>query len=225
MTTKEHIYAIKNVLSKGAVSDDFQFSNRLVLHFMNVARSILTEQKLDKYHSIQSYQSLCTDLIQGSYHNCCGVTLPSSCVILKSTIKLPKLLSARWGDAVKVTTLDGTVIPQFNVTQSAKSSYGIVKTPMGYFIHDNYLYVLNNSRLKKVLINGLWASPEDITTLNCPSSDSPCSAYDDVYPIDSDLVAPMYKLVLEYLTIKSPQDNVNDSRAPEDLRKAEPNEA
>ena len=223
MTTQEHIYAIKNILSKGSTSDDFNFSNRLILHFMNVARALLMERKADKYNYMQSFQSLCVDLAEGQYHNCCDIKIPKDCTILKSKYTLPKLLSVRWGNFVKVTTMDGTVISESSITQSSYSKYGINKNIQGYFIHDNYLYLVNNHKLRKVLVNGLWDSPEDIATFNCPDKQN-CNPLEDLYPIDSDLVAEMYKLVIEYLSIKSPQDNENDSRAPEDYRAIGPNE-
>lgn len=223
MTTQEHIYAIKNILSKGSVSDDFNFSNRLILHFMNVARAFLIERKADKYNYVQSFQSLCLDLAEGSYHNCCDLKIPSGCTILKSKINLPKLLSVRWGNFLKVTTLDGTIIPESSVTQSSYSAYGINKNISGYFIHDNYLYLLNNHKLKKVLVNGLWDSPEEISNFNCPNKQD-CNNLTETYPIDSDLVSEMYKIVIQYLSIQSPQDNENDSRTPEDYRKLDPNE-
>lgn len=74
-------------------------------------------------------------------------------------------------------------------------------------------------------MNALWDSPQDISIFNCPDKTENCDPLDDVYPIDSDLVGEMYKLVIEFLTIKSPQDNVNDSRSPEDYRALDPNEA
>lgn len=227
MTTLQHIYAIKNIINKGIASDDTRFSNRLILHLMNVSRAILLEQKLDKYVSIQAFQSLCTDLVEGQYHNCCDIKIPKSCTILKSTTKIPELLSARWGSFVKVTTLDGSIIPETNITQNKNAQYSLTNTTLkdGWFIHDNYLYVVNNHELKKILINGLWSKPQDIANYNCPDN-KPCFAEDSEYPIDSDLTMPMYEMVIAALgsSNKFPQDDQSDSRAVEAVNRKDPNE-
>lgn len=58
MTLLEHVYAIRNILAHGPVSQDFRLSDRLISHYLQVARARLIEQKIDKYHFIseQSYQ-------------------------------------------------------------------------------------------------------------------------------------------------------------------------
>lgn len=96
MTALEHIYAIKNILSHGPTSDDFSYSDRLILHFLQVSRGILVEQKIDKYYYIseQTYQDWCATLELSSFHDCCnGPDL--DCKVLKSTLPLPKFLNSR----------------------------------------------------------------------------------------------------------------------------------
>jgi hypothetical protein len=96
MTLNEHVYAIRNLMSKGVSTNDAHFSLRLIAHFLNAARAILTERKADKYVYIseQTFQSLCLDLELSSFHNCC--TLPAQkCKVLRSKIKIPKFLNAR----------------------------------------------------------------------------------------------------------------------------------
>jgi hypothetical protein len=91
-----HAYAVRNLLSKGASSDDASFSLRLIAHFLRVARGLLIEQKANKYNTIseQSFQSLCLDLVKGQFHNCCDAPT-SKCLLLKSTTKIPKVLVTR----------------------------------------------------------------------------------------------------------------------------------
>ena len=216
MTTLEHIYAIKNIINRGIASDDSRISNRLILHFMNISRGMLLEQKLDKYISMQDFQSLCIDLAGGSYHNCCDIKIPTDCTILKSTIKLPQLLSARWGSFIKVTTLDGTILGETNITQSKNAKYSLTNNSpkTGWFIHDDYLYVINNTKLKKLLINGLWSNPESIAKYNCPDN-QPCFSDLTEYPISPDLIPAMYQMVLKFISTSYsfPEDNVSDASA------------
>lgn len=219
MTTREHVYAIKNLLSGGPASDDYQYSNRLIAHFLQVARTLLIEQKANKYVPIspQSYQSWCVSLEKGSYHNCCD-TPSSNCQLLKSTIKIPKFLSTRFGDLAKVTDLNGVPISKTSPTIQRLSKYSITnKQPkVGYFIHDNYLYIVANKSLTKVLLNNVFFDPSSIEALNCSIGEGNCKEpFDSEFPIDADLIAPMYELTLKYLTASIAKDYENDARFPD----------
>jgi hypothetical protein len=201
MTLRQHVYAIANLLSQGPVSDDFSYSDRLIAHFLQVARARLLEQKADKYHYIseQSYQSLCLDLQLSSFHNCCD-TAANDCKVLKSVTTVPKFLNSRWGNFLKVMDLSGEVIPEFGNTQSKYSVYALVTPTTGWFMHDNYLYVLNNKHLSKILLNALFDDPNEIHQFNCPTSGETCTEFmSEEFPIDSDLIDPMYRLTLEFL--------------------------
>lgn len=129
MTTKEHVYAIRNILSHGPSTDEFSFSDRLILHFLNVARAMLIEQKKFLV-SEQSYQSLCLDLTLSSFHNCCEGPNPS-CLILKSIDPLPKLLNSRYYSNIKVMDLEGRILPKVSLTQQRFSEYAITPFLIG----------------------------------------------------------------------------------------------
>ncbi len=92
----EHTYAIKNLLSHGPSSEDHSYSNRLIAHFLQAARSRLIRQKIDKYNflSEQSYQNLCVPLELDNIHDCCDVP-DMDCKVLKSSIIIPKFLTSR----------------------------------------------------------------------------------------------------------------------------------
>ncbi len=220
MTLKEHTQAIRNIITKGQASDDSAFSLRLIAHFLNIARAILTEQKANKYTYIseQSFQSLCVPLELSSFHNCCSIDTVD-CKVLKSVNPLPKFLNARWGDFAKVMTLVGEVISKSSPTTNKYSAYTISNNPpkAGWFIHDNHLYIINNKELEDVLLNALFNNPIEITQLNCPANNtSTCPDwYDAEYPIDPDLVSPAYKLALEMILTSyrlPPQDTINDAQ-------------
>lgn len=217
MKLVDHIYAIKNLVSQGPSSDDLGFSNKLIAHFLQVARALLTEQKADKYRYIseQSYQSLCVPLALGSFHNCCdGPT--DLCKVLKSTIVIPKFLNTRWGAFIKVMDVSGEVIPAISLTQSNLQKYGRTKKfKAGWFLHDNHLYIINNTELVLVLLNGLFDKPSEISLLNCNTGNGGACAseLDSEFPIDPDLIDPMYKMVLNYLlqSRQLPADKENDA--------------
>lgn len=220
MTLSQHVYAIKNLLAHGTPSDDFSFSNRLIAHYLQVSRAFLIEKKIDKYNIIseQSYQDLCLELTPSNFHNCCDfIVEQDDCEIMKSTVELPKFLNSRWGNFIRVTDLAGSTIPEITVMQKKYLEYALNpanKTQTGWFMHNNHLYVINNSFLSKVLLNALFDNPAEIHDLNCNVTESNCNDFqDEEFPIDSDLVQPMYSLTLEYLTraMQLPQDVENDA--------------
>ncbi len=215
MTTLQHVFAVKNILSHGPASDDFNYSDRLIAHFLQIARAKLIEQKANKYNFIseQSYQDLCIDLELSNYHGCCG-TADLECKIMKSTIEVPKFLNSRWGNFLKVVDLEGTVLPEITPTQNKYSKYALAPTQIGWFLNNNYVYVVNSKVLTKILLNGLFDNPDDIHQKNCPTvTGGTCSDFmSEQFPIDSDLISPMYEMTLRFLMIPTPNDIENNAR-------------
>lgn len=219
MTLLTHVYAVRNLLSKGASSDDASFSLRLIAHFLRISRGLLVEEKANKYNTIseQSYQSVCVDLVKGQFHNCCDAP-QSKCLLLKSTTKIPKFLVTRWGDLAKVMTLDGRTIAKSSLTASRLSKYSLTnKDPKpGWFIHDGYLYLIHNTNLEKVLINSLFEDPSAVAEINCATGPTNCPAYmEEEFPIDPDLVPRLYDLTLKYLVGSyqlPPKDQTNNAK-------------
>ena len=219
MTLREHVYAVKNLLASGPPPDDFRYSNALIAHYLEITRGLLIERKADKYIPLspQSFQSWCVDLIKASYHNCCE-TPASTCQLLRSTNKIPKFLTTRFGDLSKITDLNGNPLSKTTPTMQRLSEFSITnRDPKpGYFIHDNYLYIVANTSLAKVLMNNVFLTPSEVENYNCPASDTTCPDPLDVdFPIDADLIAPMYEMSIKFLSLTSPQDYENDARTPD----------
>jgi hypothetical protein len=219
MRLLDHLYAVKNIISAGPSSDDFSYSNALIAHFLEVTRALLTEQKADKYRYIsdQSFQSVCLSLALSNSHNCCeGPT--DDCKVLRSTIKIPKFLNTRWGSFTKVTDLRGNVIPELNKTQNRLSKYSRQKNnSAGWYIQDGYIYILNNTDLEMILVHGLFDKPTEIEQINCKTTATSASCpnpFETEFPVDPDLVVPMYNLTLDYLLRSRglPRDEENDAR-------------
>ena len=216
MTTLEHVYAIKNLLSHGPASDDFNYSDRLIAHFLQISRSRLIEQKANRYNFIseQSYQDLCLTLALSSYHNCCN-ELTDSCKVMKSVMELPKFLNTRWGNFIRVTDLEGNIISEITPNQAKYSKHSLSKSQTGWFINNNHLYIVNNVYLTKVLLNGLFDNPDSIHEKNCSTTTpgATCSTFmGEEFPIDTDLVASMYEMTIKFLTLPSLNDIENNAR-------------
>lgn len=111
--------------------------------------------------------------------------------------------------------LSGRVLPEIRLTQNRLSQYAIVPLEEGWFMHNNYLFILNSKVLTKVLANGLYNNPQEVHELNCPTTNSNCTDFmTESFPIDSDLVDAMYRLTLEMLlqSYKLPIDTENNSK-------------
>jgi hypothetical protein len=104
------------------------------------------------------------------------------------------------------------------VTSSKLAKYSLTdKQPKpGWFIHDGYLYVIHNTKLEKILFNSLFEDPASIAQINCPAGEETCpDFYDTPFPIDAELVVPMYDIALKYLMTSlnmPPKDIDNDAK-------------
>lgn len=221
MTRLEHIYAIKNVLSKGAPSDDFRLSNSLIYHYLKIARSLLLKNKLNKHHNISelSYRTLCVPLEAAPYHDCSCIADEFDCTVLKSTCELPKDIIARWGTTFQVKDLSGNIISPLSVTTTKLSKWSLSnkEAKPGWAIENGKLIIFNRDELPYVLVKAIWEDPEDLVNYcGCGSSNLsiPCYSQDDDFPVDADLVQPMYDLALQRLSnsYNFPEDSTNDAR-------------
>lgn len=115
-------------------------------------------------------------------------------------------------------TLDGEVLSKGTPTMNKYAAYTVSNNPAkpSWFIHDNHLFVLNNTFLEVILLNSLFDNPITITQLNCDNTDATtCPGWLDAeYPIDPDLVAPAYQMVMQFFfnSYKLPSnDTANDA--------------
>lgn len=114
--------------------------------------------------------------------------------------------------------LNGEVISKTSPTRNLLAQYTLTNNPpsTGWFIHDNHIYVVNNTQLATVLLNSLFQDPAEISKVNCETSNTGCvDWYDTEYPIDPDLVEPAYMLVInKFLQAQSlpPSDDVSDAQ-------------
>lgn len=220
MNLKKHIYSIKNIISKGASSDDLRVTNRLIAHNFTLARAMMVKRRIDKSHNISdsNYQSICIPLELATYDQCANIPSALGCQVLRSTCKIPKEIVTRWDTTIKARFLDYTEIPKGTPNKTKYSKYSLTnkETPY-YFLKDNYLYVLNtSSTLKLIIIKGIWEDPTNLNS-DCAlqaENNLPCNIWSDEFPLDPDLVLDTYKATLEMLGIayKFPEDRRGDSQ-------------
>jgi len=218
-TPKEHIYAIQNVINKGAMSDDERFSNRLVSHYLYISRGLLLKRKLDKNHTVSetNYQTFCMPLELTNYYDCSCIPSDLKCKILRSTKKIPKEIVKHFGTTLQIKTLDGRTIDKGSIKELTYSEYSLSNDgTIKWFIEDSYLFIYNTTKLTTVVVKGIFDQPEVLKSYtSCTGGNSdPC--YDPStsdFPIDSELVPEMYKMTLDFLLLGNQQreDKTNDS--------------
>lgn len=223
MTRDEHVYAIQNLMNAGSPSDDNRFSNRLVYHFLKIVRARLVKQKADSKNFIaeDNYQAICMPLIKTTFHDCDCVPY-DDCMILRSKYKIPKQLTPYMGSALQVYFLDGKPIGRISEPAAAKLEYSLIgDSPIAFFFHDGYIYITGTLLLKAIQIYGVFEDVDNLSSyticdVDGTESDNPCyNPETDTFPIDADLVFPMYQMVINILSIgkQMPEDNVNNARS------------
>lgn len=159
-TLKEHVYAIKNILNKGIASDDSRFSNRLIAHYLKQSRGLLLKRKLDnnRYISKLNYQRICVPLEKVTYGDCdCVSDVFEDCQILRSTCEFPAVFANKFRPALTIKAIDGTVLSETSITRDKFKQYSLSqKSPkIGWFIENNHLYILYNTKTELVIALGL----------------------------------------------------------------------
>lgn len=235
MTIDKHISSIKKLISRGLASDDFNWSSNFIAHLLKTSRALLIKRRINKYHKISdaNYQTVCIPLELVDYHNCDCIT-DINCKILRSKFQLPSFISKRSSNGVTVKLLDGTTISYMDNSSSKFSKYSITSnSDMTFFLENSYLYIQNYKTIVtdetnlKVIVKGIPEDPLELADIvNCEDAEN-SSICNEEFPIDSDLIDPLYDLVIRRLlqTNNLPQDNRNDARSPESLNRVEPNES
>lgn len=228
-TLQQHIYAVKNILNKGIPSDDSRFSNRLIAHYLKQSRNLLLKRKLDKskYISALNYQRVCVPLELVTYGDCeCIADVFENCKILRSTCEFPKVFTTNYKAALTVKAIDGTVLSETSTTRNKLKEFSMSqqKPKLGWFIENNRLYVLHSQTTPLVIAVALYEDPEQLSNFcTCgdagnagSSTNTPCyNVHNDEFPIDAELILPMYELTLKMfgLGMQYPEDNENNTRS------------
>lgn len=216
-TFRHHIYFIKNILNKGVASDDVRINDRLIAHALKQSRTLLIKRKLERMENISdlNFQTFCLDLAPSTFHDCNCIPTVFDCQILKSIQEIPAYLVSSTKHFIELRYLQGRKIDKTSYSNFlfAQSSLASAETPT-WFLYDKHVYVTNTLLLKKVLLRAIFEDPEIVIEENCENS-APCTPYDEEFPIDGDLVIPMYKLAIETLGLsyKFPEDNENNARS------------
>jgi hypothetical protein len=194
MTLNEIVYNIKNLAEGGYTTDDNKLSTRQIKAWVNYHR----------LNILESYTNNGKSIPQGATQNIGTFIVPDE----GSYLKLPRVAS--YGDTrgiTSVTSIDGNMI--FARTTQDKISYQeqsrFTASMPKFFLEEGVnLYFYGSGGGEQVKIVGI---------LEDPTSASSWSSDDDNYPIPSQLVNPLIKMIAEVelnLTLKTPGDLINN---------------
>lgn len=173
----EAIALVQEMYSKGAKSKDSSLSSRHVYASLLIGRSTYYRQQSGKNQKANRwvYQVLpCVELIKALPHECPCVPT-NGCSILRTKYKLPTPIAGLSDMLISsVTTLDAGITLDPITFETVKYNKGKKYTANkeGYYIRNQYGFIVNRTELKGVTMNGLFDDPIEVH--NFPSLCGPC---------------------------------------------------
>jgi hypothetical protein len=194
MTLNEIVYNIKNLAEGGYSTDDNKLSTRQIKAWVNYHRMNILE----------SYTNNGKDIPTGATQNLGNFTVPDE----GQALILPRVASFGNTRAItSVTSVDGNMMfarttrDKITYQEQSRFTSGISK----FFLEEGTkLYFYGSGSGESVKIVGVL---EDPTSLSTWTSD------DAEYPLPSQLVTPLIKMVAEVelnITLKTPGDLINN---------------
>lgn len=218
-TIPEHIYKLRTFIKQH--SDDSIYSDEFLYSLLKDARNTLLERDSKKFTKDSEFhkQTICMPLIIDTYHDCECLPHEVKCKILKSKFALPKVITGRNKEMMRVLTVDGyNQIPFILSTDLKNLKYTRTKAKGNkYGITNNYLVIFNNLQLKVVLIEGIFEDPLELTKITfCNNDGEEETCYDlntSEFPLKGSLDFPMYQLSLDMLKIplQIKEDDTNNT--------------
>ena len=203
----EHIYKLRTFIKQH--SDDSIYSDEFLYSLLKDARVTLLERENKKFTKDSEFhkQMICMPLVIDTYHDCDCLPFEVKCKILKSKFPLPKVLTGRNKELIRVLTVDGyNQIPFIQSTDLKNLKYSRTKGKGNkYGIVNNYLTIFNNLQIKLVLIEGIFEDPLELQKITyCDEEGNETQCYDlneTDFPIKGSLNFPMYQICLDILKI------------------------
>jgi len=215
--TAQHLIAdIRGIASSGGNPNEFKITDRQILYWVEQTRSLLISQSLAKKDDINDswIQYIdCVELEQVDASTCCLVD--TDCYVLRSKERIPSTIDT-WKDnwIVSVTTIDGNMIPKSNPFKSKYQKYNkYTHSDRGWYLKDDYLYVINDQLLTYVSVAGLFEFPSDLANFTSCEGTA-CWSYDSNYPISMSLATQVTDIVIKTKVnpfMNFPMDNSNNA--------------
>ena len=219
-TINTHISAIRALINKYGETDT-PYTDEFLYHIFSTASARLMRQRYGNNRKTNSWDVsyYCIALEKAQLADC--INLPQ-CSVLRTKCKIPKPISGKYTDLIKVYTIDHREI-SFVVPESAYALKfdDILKDNLAWSLINQHIVIWNGDIdkviPKAVLIGGYFEDPTEWAAIPCADETGLDKDYcynilQSAYPIDSDLVNAAYLIALETmgLAIKTPNDRRND---------------
>ena len=222
-TVEQHIASIRTLIKQ--TSDDTKYSDEFLFKEFLEQRAILLTQKLNdfKYMSKHNYRPFYMPLEKDEVLDIPQVPEGLMCRHRKSMFKVPRSISSKVRDTLKVMTIEGQELDTGDAIAAklAAHSYTRANRPMWDIVGD-YLIIYNKLDLPGVIVDAIWVDPTDIGVLpqydaatETYSIDYDYDPYTDTVPMDEQLSSIVYEMVMKRMGIsfQMPEDNANNAQS------------
>lgn len=207
-TIAQHVGVIRTLIKEH--SDDSLYSDQFLFELFKNGAKKLQYQKLRRWDHLSEWNRsrYCIKLEKAKSHNCECVAV--GCDVLKSVHKIPKPLTNRDRDMIKVFDLNGNRIDQVTTQEqidNMSDPSGIKQKRTSFEIVNQRVVIYNNLELKAVEVEEIaedetqWAGIKLCDSEGNETNQDCFNIQTSDYPLDSELVEPTYRLVLELLHI------------------------
>lgn len=225
-TLNEIIYDILEDVKSNVISDDIDIDERLIIHKLNVQRSLQLRNEYNKPGRILdpfTVQTLgCVELEPVDSSEC--PDLPADCTLLRTKCEIPKTVELHHRTAItKVGPVDKldyffSFVPYQQVIFSGNGKFA--KNVVYAFIYNKYMYFKSTSLASKLItrvnIMGMFEDPTAVESFCGNTTD--CFSNDDEYPINTWMIPYVKEQVVRELvmSLQMPEDNINDANSKEE---------
>ena len=227
MLIKEVIERIQNLYNEGVLPYYNRLSNRRIYSIIMSSRSLLLGQMLSKHLKISqnNYELLPCIELEIVSRDLCPCAVPSACTILRSKEKLPEILTSSTTYAIQsVLSTDWAIkFDYLNVNATRYATYDkYTSTKPSYFIHNDYLYILNITALQYVSMTAIFKDTvETFYKFNCGGD--VCLKYSSYLErelsLDINLVPTVIQMVLQELSaLNTPKNESKGEASPEQVQ-------
>jgi hypothetical protein len=208
MLIRELIERVTSIYHQGVRNYYTRLSNKRIYSIANSARTLLLIQIANKKQTISpfNYEILPCVPMEIIDTSSCPCEIPINCIILRSTIRLPKILTGINGLIIQnVTLTDGTLINSSSVNSVKYVQYNKYtgRNPY-YFIHDNYLYIINLQHIRYVTVTAIFEDLLDKKIdFQCGANHNRCTytPLNEKFTIDENLISTIVQMVVQEISV------------------------
>lgn len=228
MNIPEAIAVLRNRIRD--FTDDSTFTDEMLYNELLIKRNKYMSQRYRKYLNISEAikSTYCTPMELDVSHDCDCVRV--GCKVVKSVFKIPRTLSGRNHDLIKVYDLAYNEIPQVTPNEQKSNMLDPIKAGQMTYSFLNRKIVLWNSPInedaneyiKGILVEGVWEDETEWDGITlCDYLESGSDSIDNCFDLDNTIFAieaDLLDMVIQEATdvlMNAPmriiQDNTNDS--------------